>query len=224
VVNRRTAKSGSVSTAQARDFRPAGEDLSPLWRVLRAVFTRAMFMREQIMLPIGFEASHTRLANLIRGGSLVAVAQETYGDGITGKLRVGPLGAASVLSRLVEVNFRDVVIRGDVALLTLRWKAAGPGGALFPVLDADITLTAAGDDQTELRLDGVYRPPLGAAGAGLDRAILHRVATATMRTFVGRVAAELVSPAPAGAPAGAAQQEQAPALGYDAPSLCGEEG
>jgi hypothetical protein len=32
---------------------------------------------------------------------------------------------------------------------------------LFPALDADITLTPAGEDATVLRLAGAYRPPLG---------------------------------------------------------------
>ncbi len=175
-----------------------------------------MFVCEVVKLPVSYEAAHTRLANLIAGGSLIAASQDTYGEGITGKLRVGP---AAVLSRLVEVNFRDLVIRGEVAVLTLRWKAVGPGGTLFPVLDADVTLTPAGADTTELRLDGVYRPPLGAAGAGLDRAILHRVATATMRSFVGRIAEEIASPAAAGA---SVPCEQAPGHWPEAQSLCSD--
>ena len=39
-----------------------------------------------------------------------------------------------------------------------------------------------------LELAGAYRPPLRGLGAGLDRAIMHRVATATTRTFMNRVA------------------------------------
>lgn len=171
-------------------------------------------MREVVRLPVPFEAAHARLANLTCSGSLVAAAQDTYGEGSTGKIRVGP---APVLSRLVEVNFRDLVFHGEVAVLTLRWKAVGPGGALFPVLDADVTLTAAGDQASELRLDGVYRPPLGAAGAGLDRAILHRVATATIRAFVGRIAQEITSPAAAGA---AVQRERAVSWRADTSSMC----
>jgi hypothetical protein len=150
-----------------------------------------MFVREEVQLPVGFDIARGRLARLISTGSLVAAAHDTYGAAINGKLRIGPLGSAPVLSRLVEVNFRDLVIHDDTALLTLRWKAVGPGGALFPVLDADITLSRTAADSAQLRLDGVYRPPLGAAGAGLDRAILNRVATATIRRFIGRVADEM---------------------------------
>ena len=41
---------------------------------------------------------------------------------------------------------------------------------------------------------GIYRPPLGALGAGLDRAVLHRVADATARSLLVRVADVLTHP------------------------------
>jgi hypothetical protein len=59
------------------------------------------------------------------------------------------------------------------------------------VLDADLTVTPAADGTSVLALAAVYRAPLGAAGAGLDRAILHKVASATVRTFLNRVAEEI---------------------------------
>ena len=47
---------------------------------------------------------------------------------------------------------------------------------------------------------GVYRPPFAAMGAGLDRAILHSVADATVRSLLARVADVLARPQePAGA-------------------------
>jgi hypothetical protein len=86
------------------------------------------------------------------------------------------------------------VVRADTAVLTLRWEASGAGAALFPVLDADITLTPAGDDATLLRLDGSYRPPLGAAGARLDRAVMNHVASATIRSLLRQISEALASP------------------------------
>lgn len=79
--------------------------------------------------------------------------------------------------------------RSDSAGLALRWEAIGPGGELLPVLDADITLSPSARQATLLTLAGVCRPPLGSLGAGLDRAILHRVAAATIRNFINGVAA-----------------------------------
>jgi len=69
------------------------------------------------------------------------------------------------------------------------------------VLDANISISPAGDETARLTLAGSYRPPLGRLGAGLDRAIMHKVATATMRCLRQSRAEALVSPAPAGHPA-----------------------
>jgi hypothetical protein len=45
-----------------------------------------------------------------------------------------------------------------------------------------------GHDRTTLTLDGTYDPPLGSVGRILDRAILSRVAEATVRNWVDRLA------------------------------------
>ena len=82
---------------------------------------------------------------------------------------------------------RDVVTLGEGTGLALRWEATGPGGGLFPALDADIWLTPAGGHSARLSLAGVYRPPLAGLGAGLDKAVFHRVADATVRSLLARV-------------------------------------
>ena len=69
-----------------------------------------------------------------------------------------------------------MVIHEDSAVWALRWEAAGTTGGLFPVLDADITLTPAGDQASVLVMHGAYRPPLGHVGAKLNRAVMHRIA------------------------------------------------
>jgi hypothetical protein len=104
------------------------------------------------------------------------------------------LADAAGACKLVRVRFLDPVCRGDVMTLALRWEATGVTGTLFPVLDADITLTPAGSQATRLALAGCYRAPLGGLGAGLDKAILSRVATATIRALLRNVADSLASP------------------------------
>lgn len=152
-----------------------------------------MFVADQVLLDLGFGAAAARLAEVARGGLLTRVSQGAYGDGLAGLARVGPLGAAPGVSKLVEVHFLDVAARGESAVLPLRWQATGPGGALFPALDADLALTAAGEYTTRLSLAGVCRPPLGPVGAGLDQAIFHKVAQATVRSLLARVADALTS-------------------------------
>jgi hypothetical protein len=67
------------------------------------------------------------------------------------------------MSKLVEVLFLEVATRGESAVLALRWEATGPGGRLFPALDADMSLTPAGQHSTRLSLTGAYRPAPGYA-------------------------------------------------------------
>jgi carbon monoxide dehydrogenase subunit G len=158
-----------------------------------------MIVSESVRLDVPFAAAVARLANLAHDSTLLTASRHAYGEGLT-SIRVGPVGAAPGLSKLVEVRYRDLVTRGDTAVLTLRWEASGARGGLFPAFDADITLTPDGDHATALRLDGAYRPPLGGFGAGLDRALLHRVAAATIADFIGRIADAILHPAASAAP------------------------
>ncbi|MGO9077753.1 MAG: hypothetical protein ACLQDY_01770 [Streptosporangiaceae bacterium] len=162
-------------------------------------------MGEELVVEVGFRAAQARLANLTHGDWLHSASEVAYGDGLTGLMRVGPTGGRMGMSKLVRVHFREVVERDDAAVLIVRWEAAGHGSGLFPALDADITMTPAGPDATRLALAGAYRPPLATLGAGLDRTILHRVATATIRSLLGRVASALADPEQA------AQAARAPA-------------
>lgn len=155
-----------------------------------------MFVGDEMRLEVGFDAARAGLANLAHRGLLTSASAEAYGEGLTGVAGVGPLRSVPGVSKLVKVHFRDLLVRGDCAVLALRWEATGPAGRLFPALDADITLVPAGPQATLLRIAGAYRPPLGFLGAGLDRAVLHRVATATIRDFISRVA-DSIGPGPA---------------------------
>jgi hypothetical protein len=188
-------------------------DVSPLSGDRRCAFTDGAFVGHQVLVNVGFGVARARLANLVHDGLLVIASRDAYVGAVTSLARVGPLGSVTGLSKLVQVQARDLVIGEGSAVLTLRWQATGPGGAIFPVLDADIRLVPAGDRAVMLRLDGAYRPPLGAAGAGLDRAVLHRVATATVQDFLGRIAeaiADPAAPAPGQGAAGAAPELPGP--------------
>jgi hypothetical protein len=108
------------------------------------------------------------------------------------------------------VRFQDLKASGDFARLALRWEVAEPSGGLFPALDADMTLTPAGEHSTTLRLAGVYRTPLGTAGA--DWVIVHRVAMATIRAFLHLVTDALAYPARAANPATEAVDQDPPQM------------
>jgi hypothetical protein len=71
-------------------------------------------------------------------------------------------------------------------LLPMSWTATG-AERLFPQLDADIEVAALGPHRTQLSISARYRPPMGVIGRALDRALLHRVAEATIKDFLDRV-------------------------------------
>lgn len=153
-----------------------------------------MFVADELTLEIGFPAAQARFVNLVRQGGLNGASRAAYADELSAVIRVGPFGGAVGASKLVRVRFLDPVCRGEVMTLALRWEATGVTGSLFPVLDADITLAPVGCQATRLALAGSYRAPLGGLGAGLDKAMLNRLAIATIRALLRHVADSLVSP------------------------------
>jgi hypothetical protein len=160
-----------------------------------------MFAAEDMTIGTESRAAQARFVNLLHGNWLTEVSEAAYGGALTGLLRVGPGGP--VATKLVRVSLVDPVYRDEVMTTGLRWDATGATGSLFPVLDANISIcpadvgAAGGKESARLTLAGVYRPPLGRLGAGLDRAILHRVATATIRSLLRSVAEAITKPAPA---------------------------
>ena len=65
---------------------------------------------------------------------------------------------------------------------------AGGSRDAVPSLDADIEVGELGPERTQLSISARYTPPLGSLGRVLDRALLHRVAEATVKDFLDRVA------------------------------------
>ena len=151
-----------------------------------------MFIGAEIQMEVGFSAAQARLANMAHGGLLRPASENAHRWGAD-QAKVSPLGPLGV-SKLVQVQIRHLVTHEDSAIWALRWEADGTTGGLFPVLDANITLTRAGEQATVLAVCGAYRPPLGSLGAGLDRAIMHLVAEATIRAFTRQIGAVIVNP------------------------------
>jgi hypothetical protein len=148
-----------------------------------------MFVGDEVRLDVSFAIARERLARLSESGALFGPSEDSYGPG---PAQVGVTG----VSKLVRVQISELSWTDRSAGLALRWEATGAGGGLFPVLDADLKLAALGEG-TVLTMAGAYRPPLGSLGEALDQAILHRVAAATVRSFLARVAAQITGqPAP----------------------------
>jgi hypothetical protein len=157
-----------------------------------------MFVARDLMVHAECGAAQARLAQIASASGLASASQAAYHDSLTHLIRVGPLGDTPGLAKLVAVRALDPVYRDETMTVALRWEATGAAGGLFPVLDANISLAPAAEHATQPTLTGSYRPPLGRIGAALDKAILNRVAAATIHALLHSIADALTSPAATG--------------------------
>jgi hypothetical protein len=160
-----------------------------------------MFASHEAELNVSFPVARDRLSGLTSGGWLSNASEQAYADGLAGLIRVGPFGDVLGVSKLVRVSLLEPVPRPDEVVLPLRWEATGVAGRLFPVLDANLLLCRREGERSQLVLTGAYRPPLGSLGASLDRVLLHRAATATVRSLLNRVAGSIAAPGAGASPA-----------------------
>jgi hypothetical protein len=153
-----------------------------------------MFTSQELIVEARFAAARQLLARMVADGGLTGVSRDAYNGALTRLIKVGPFGDTPGISKQVQVRLIGPVQRDGTTTLWLRWEATGPAGGLFPVLDADLQLRPEGLEKARLTLNGCYRPPLGRVGSGLDRAVLHRVAAATIRALLRGIADILAEP------------------------------
>ena len=89
-----------------------------------------------------------------------------------------------------EVKFGEALRLPAKTILPMRWKPSS-AWPLFPELEADLEVASLGPSRTQLSVNARYTPPLGRLGSVIDRALLHRVAEATVKDFLDRVRAQL---------------------------------
>ena len=94
------------------------------------------------------------------------------------------------IAKEVEIFFGSPFRFPSKTVLPMTWRAAGHAW-LFPRLEADLEVAPLGVDRTQLSMSASYRPPMGTMGRALDRALLHRVAEATVKDFLDGVGAQL---------------------------------
>jgi len=78
-------------------------------------------------------------------------------------------------------------IAPEATELALEWRAE-TGAALFPAMRATLTVYPLSADETQLDLRGSYDPPGGVLGDLADRMLGHRIAEASVHTFLGALA------------------------------------
>ena len=105
-------------------------------------------------------------------------------------LRIGPSWASGRVAREVRVTLGPSRDCGVTVVVPVSWQSSGLS-ALFPVLDGDVELLPLSPDHCRVSLFASYLPPFGQVGGQLNRALLHRVAQSTVRSFLARVAESL---------------------------------
>lgn len=154
-----------------------------------------VFVRAQTTVDVPFRVAATRLDEAVADGGLVTVSQRAADDGLTYLARVRPAGLGR-FGKEVRVRLLPAHWVGGHVVVGLRWEPTGPTASLFPSLDADLTLHPD-EAGSVVGIVGCYRPPLGALGARVDRALLSRAAHATLQSLTEEVArrlAELCQP------------------------------
>jgi Rrf2 family iron-sulfur cluster assembly transcriptional regulator len=157
------------------------------WAVVpprKARQARAVSLTDSVRVELPFDVV---LATLRGGGTWLAPHLAAVPAGAEDmRLRLGPAGPAW-LGKAATVRLGKPDAGGKVVEVPLSWEATGPAG-LFPRFQGSLRLTELERGRCELALSGNYRPPLGRAGQALDGAVLARVARATARSFLRRVA------------------------------------
>jgi len=145
-----------------------------------------VFVRSFLEIPAPYTAVQEALLDDV-GSWLPGLADSA---GASGEARMADVGFGHAVrvdrKVLVEVG---MPVRGDGrTLVPLRWKSES-SEALFPALDGELELAPVGPGTTQVSMTARYTPPFGLLGRVADRALLHRVAEASVKDFVDNVAA-----------------------------------
>lgn len=150
-----------------------------------------MLLHDFAYVPVSAERVCDRI--LAEDGEwLVPLAAAAISEGEALRLRIGPLIAFPTLGKTVTLQVGEPLRRDEVTVVPLTWRATTAPG-LFPMMSADLEISPLDAELTQLTLRGRYEPPLGAVGRRLDRLLMHRIAEASVRSFLCQLVATLTA-------------------------------
>ncbi|MCA1840003.1 MAG: hypothetical protein ABR507_02635 [Actinomycetota bacterium] len=129
------------------------------------------------------------LMALLDGISDSADVAYRHGEAIL--MRAGP--EAGAVAKTVRLLVETPFFLEDEVVILISWEATG-ATALFPKMDAELRLAPVSPSISKLGIEGSYEPPLGTIGRVINRALLHRVAEATIKHFIDRLGEALLWP------------------------------
>jgi hypothetical protein len=142
------------------------------------------------------EVLRERAPELLRLATTSAAARASH-VGASLHVDLGGLDVG-VEIRVTVVGIRDepgIAGVSPVTRLAITWEATH-ARALFPVMKADLSLWPLSSTETQLEIEGEYRPPFSVIGAAGDAVVGRRVAEATVHRFLDDVAERLRSEIP----------------------------
>jgi hypothetical protein len=146
----------------------------------------AMFVYYYVEVERPFEEVEPQILRMLPG--LRGWAEQAYREGEHLYARMGTRGGR--IAKTIEMTVGEPARGAVETWIPVEWEATGVPG-LFPRLRADIVVAAVGRSLTQVALRGSYRVPLGRVGEALDRALLHRIAEASVKRFVDRIASSV---------------------------------
>ena len=150
--------------------------------------TPAVFLRDFVDVdqPQWLVTERLSTAQSWFGGLASAAGDDTESH----LMRLGLSALGDLVTREVRVRIGSTTALEEGVVVPLRWED-GRRPNLFPVLDGNLEVASVGPSQSRLVLYATYRPPFDGVGRALDRALLHRVAESTVRSFLRKVAETL---------------------------------
>jgi hypothetical protein len=148
-----------------------------------------MFVRYFAEVPMpAVEVDDVLLRDALEWIPGLAVDAEDHGARLSADVGIGSEGHR--VTKTVSIEVGGPTRLGGTTVLPITWRAAG-AEALFPVMEGDLEVASLGPSLTQVAMSARYRPPLGPVGRAIDRAVMHRVAEATIKDFVDRVVAAI---------------------------------
>ncbi|MFQ5948495.1 MAG: hypothetical protein ACE5KX_06525 [Acidimicrobiia bacterium] len=144
-----------------------------------------VFIYYYVHVNLPLRQTELRLVDLF--DELDGWAESAYRTGEELRARIGVGGKRPLVAKTVRLEVGTPARSEGGAMIPVSWEATGTPG-LFPKMQGDLVITPLGPDLTQLELRGSYEPPLGAVGRVLDRAVLHRIAEASVKGFLDRIA------------------------------------
>jgi len=102
-------------------------------------------------------------------------------------VNIGPLDIAAEIAVTVGKISEQTPNAPRVTRIPIAWSAA-QRAALFPIMNAELSVYPLTETETQLDFLGRYEPPLGIVGGALDATVGRRIAEASVHRLVADVA------------------------------------